>query len=367
VIRQKWLLTPNGMTYTDRQFYHLFGEWNFRALLRTLLATSPTTKETLLASCPDERNHASYLAFLQDQEMLLHTKEGYGRGPALGSIQDIGHTLEWKSACSCCECSLLLNFLHTEKCGLAILGFSRSREHEAGASNSALCLTSKIIGLIALDIPAMGRFILSTEKKEVSLAMDKRHHHQASSLTTLPKAGMTIGELSRLTGFNAKAIRYYEQIGVLPHSSRGDNGYRRYSQADVSRLNLLRRLRLLGISLVEAKSLLVATLAAPCSEVHHELFHLINARLVALDQEIAELYHLREELAGYQQQLADSSVEKGEPFTTCYDQSCLACSPSSSLPQRPVTFVPRGQQEAKTREADPFRAQEKDSGGYVVR
>lgn len=197
--------------------------------------------------------------------------------------------------------------------------------------------------------------------------MDRRHYHQASSPTTLPKAGMTIGELSRLTGFNAKAIRYYEQIGVLPHSTRSENGYRSFCQADVNRLNLLRRLRLLGISLVEAKSLLVATLDAPCGEVHHELLQLINARLVALDQEIAELHHLREELAGYQQQLANSAMEKDEPFTTCYDPSCLACSPSSSLPQRPVTFVPRGQQEVKTREADLERAQEKDSGGYVVR
>src|SRR5262249_52233201 len=135
--------------------------------------------------------------------------------------------------------------------------------------------------LLALDLPTMGRFILSTEKKEVLMGMDK-----TSSPTTSVKAGMTIGELSRRTGFNAKAIRYYEQIGVLPSSARSGNGYRSYSQADVNRLNLLRRLRLLGISLEEAKSLLVATLDAPCREVQDELFRLINTRLAALDQEI---------------------------------------------------------------------------------
>jgi DNA-binding transcriptional MerR regulator len=225
----------------------------------------------------------------------------------------------------------------------------------------------QVNSLIALDLPAMGRFILCTEEKEVELAMDKCHHHQESVPTALPKAGVTIGELSRLTGFNAKAIRYYEQIGVLPHSTRSENGYRSFCQADVNRLNLLRRLRLLGISLHEAKALLVATLDAPCREVQHELFYLINARLAALDQEIAELHHLREEVAGYQQQLASSTVEKDELFTTCYDQSCLACSPSLPLPQRPVTFVPRGRQKSKTREADLERAPEKDSGGYVVR
>jgi DNA-binding transcriptional MerR regulator len=215
---------------------------------------------------------------------------------------------------------------------------------------------------MALDLPAMGRFILCTEKKEVSTAMDNHHHHQASSLTLVPKAEMTIGELCRLTGFNAKAIRYYEQRGLLPHSSRGENGYRRYNQADVNRLNLLRRLRLLGISLEEAKSLLVATIDAPCGEVQHDLFHLINARLIALDQEIAELHRLREEVAGYQQQLASSAVEKDEAFTTCYDQSCLACSPSPSQPQRLMTFMPRGERKAKAGESDPERVRQQDEG-----
>lgn len=157
--------------------------------------------------------------------------------------------------------------------------------------------------------------------------------------TAIPLEGATIGELARLTGFNTKAIRYYESIGVLPPSSRRDNGYRRYSQADVNRLNLLRRLRLLGISLAQAKSLLGATLNAPCREVQHELSHLINARLVALDQEIAELQQLREDLARCQQQLANNGVEKDEPFTTCYDQSCLACSPPLSS-HHPVVLLP---------------------------
>jgi hypothetical protein len=117
---------------------------------------------------------------------------------------------------------------------------------------------------------------------------------------------------------------------------------------------------LLGISLEEAKALLVATLDAPCCEVQDELVHLINARLVALDQEIAELHHLREELVGYQRQLTQSSVKKDEPFTTCYDQACLACTPSSSSSQHPVTFIPRELHALKTREGDPESAQEKD-------
>ncbi len=169
---------------------------------------------------------------------------------------------------------------------------------------------------------------------------------------TAPLEGGTIGELARRTGLSTKAIRYYESIGVLPSSQRGANGYRFYSQADVNRLHLLRRLRLLGVSLAEARSLLAATLDAPCRDVQHELSHLVNARLVALDQEIAELLQLREELACCQQQLTCGVVGKDEPFTTCYDQACLACSPSPLPPQTSVTVFPHKHHTVVTTEAD---------------
>jgi DNA-binding transcriptional MerR regulator len=162
-----------------------------------------------------------------------------------------------------------------------------------------------------------------------------------SQESTFPSEGVTIGELAHLTGLNAKAIRYYEQIGILPPSRRGENGYRLYSQADLNRLHLLRRLRLLGISLAEAKKLLGATLDAPCYEVQHELLDLVNARLIALDQEIAELYSLREEVVRCQQQLVHGAVEKDEPFTVCYDGACPACSPTATLPHRPLTLLSR--------------------------
>lgn len=157
----------------------------------------------------------------------------------------------------------------------------------------------------------------------------------------LPSEGVTIGELARLTGFNTKAIRYYESMGILPPSTRSENGYRRYSQADVNRLSLLRRLRLLGISLTEAKALLSATLGALCHDVQDDLLHLVGERLSALDQEIAELQRLREELLYCQQQLVSHAVDKDEPFTTCYDQACLACASPPEVPHRPIALTPR--------------------------
>jgi DNA-binding transcriptional MerR regulator len=77
--------------------------------------------------------------------------------------------------------------------------------------------------------------------------------------------GLTIGRLAALTGVSAKAIRYYEEIGLLPQPPRGANRYRRYGPADVNRVRLLKRIRLLGAPLSLARPLLVGTDAARTS------------------------------------------------------------------------------------------------------
>jgi hypothetical protein len=86
VICQRWLKAPSGRAYSDRDFYHLFAEWNFRAALRALLGSPRVTVDQLVVACPEATKRASYLAFLHDQEMLLYAKAGYGRGPTLEGI-----------------------------------------------------------------------------------------------------------------------------------------------------------------------------------------------------------------------------------------------------------------------------------------
>ncbi|MFL5626879.1 MAG: MerR family transcriptional regulator [Ktedonobacteraceae bacterium] len=136
----------------------------------------------------------------------------------------------------------------------------------------------------------------------------------------------TISQVARLTGINAKAIRYYESSGLLPSPQRGDNQYRRYSLADVNRLNLLRRIRLLGVPLAAAKSLLVGATQARCLDVQQELLTLVKERLKAIDQEMADLHQLRAEVERYQHDLTNCQPDEHEPFRTCRDMSCIAVS-----------------------------------------
>lgn len=66
---------------------------------------------------------------------------------------------------------------------------------------------------------------------------------------------MNIGEAAKASGVNAKLIRHYESIGIIPKASRTDSGYRVYAEADVNILSFVRRARGLGFSMKEIKKL----------------------------------------------------------------------------------------------------------------
>ena len=62
-----------------------------------------------------------------------------------------------------------------------------------------------------------------------------------------------IGELARRVGATPRAVRYYEELGLLPGRDRSDGAHRVYDSRDEDRLRDLLRVReLLGLSLVGA-------------------------------------------------------------------------------------------------------------------
>ena len=67
---------------------------------------------------------------------------------------------------------------------------------------------------------------------------------------------MNIGELAEKSQVTAKAIRRYEELGLLPKASRSLTGYRQYSDKDVNVLVFVKRARALGFSLSDIKQLL---------------------------------------------------------------------------------------------------------------
>jgi len=67
---------------------------------------------------------------------------------------------------------------------------------------------------------------------------------------------MNIGDLSKSSGVNAKLIRHYESIGLIPKAVRSESGYRQYGENDVHVLRFIKRARGLGFSMKEIKKLI---------------------------------------------------------------------------------------------------------------
>lgn len=67
-------------------------------------------------------------------------------------------------------------------------------------------------------------------------------------------AYLTISDVARQVGLQASAIRYYEQIGLLPRAERV-SGQRRYDATALYRLATIQRARQLGFTLDEIRHL----------------------------------------------------------------------------------------------------------------
>ncbi len=65
-----------------------------------------------------------------------------------------------------------------------------------------------------------------------------------------------IGEVAERTELSLRTIRYYEEMGLVTPSSRTTGGFRLYSEVDVSRLMLIKRMKPLDFSLEEMREVL---------------------------------------------------------------------------------------------------------------
>ena len=64
-----------------------------------------------------------------------------------------------------------------------------------------------------------------------------------------------IGELARRAGSTPRAVRYYEELGLLPERGRPRGGHRMYDAHDEERLKELLHIKeLLGLSLSELRA-----------------------------------------------------------------------------------------------------------------
>lgn len=105
---------------------------------------------------------------------------------------------------------------------------------------------------------------------------------------------MNIGQAAKASGVNAKMIRHYESIGVVPKVGRSESGYRNYSDNDVHILIFVRRARDLGFPMAEIKKLV--GLWRNKSRSSAEVKALALQHIKALDQKIIQLKAMSDSL-----------------------------------------------------------------------
>ncbi len=107
---------------------------------------------------------------------------------------------------------------------------------------------------------------------------------------------MLIGEVAKQTGFSKDCIRYYEKIGLLEKDDqiREENNYRIFSNAVISKLQLIKKVKTLGFTLAEIKDFFLLE--------KHDLFNcaslesVIKGKINNIEKQITQLILAKQKL-----------------------------------------------------------------------
>ena len=105
---------------------------------------------------------------------------------------------------------------------------------------------------------------------------------------------MRIGDLAAKAGVTTKALRFYEQSGVLTPPARTGSGYRDYDDAALARLRFVKAAQAAGLTLAEIREVVAVREAKgpPCEHVAA----LLDRHAADLDARSADLRTARAEV-----------------------------------------------------------------------
>jgi DNA-binding transcriptional MerR regulator len=102
---------------------------------------------------------------------------------------------------------------------------------------------------------------------------------------------LTIGELARRTGVSTSALRYYEEVGLLPAPAR-ISGQRRYPESATRTVGTILLYSDAGFTLAEQKALMASARSSPA-----EWRRLARRKVAELDDQIARAQAAREAIS----------------------------------------------------------------------
>lgn len=116
---------------------------------------------------------------------------------------------------------------------------------------------------------------------------------------------MTIGEIARLSGVTVRAIRHYEELGLITPSGRKLNGYRIFDRKALIRVRLIRWFQAFGLSLREIQLII--------DRPEQTLSALLERRQSEIESEIEVLKQTSERITQWSKHLQEEPLEE-EPL-----------------------------------------------------
>lgn len=111
---------------------------------------------------------------------------------------------------------------------------------------------------------------------------------------------LKIGELAKRTGVTIRALRHYDEIGLLSPSSRSEGGFRLYSLEDVGKLYRIQALCRLNLPLAEVRQVMAAGNAT--------FPDIVEKQIAFLNHQIGHAVALRDHLSELQSRSRQSAA-----------------------------------------------------------
>ena len=105
---------------------------------------------------------------------------------------------------------------------------------------------------------------------------------------------MNIGKAAELAGLTVKTVRHYADIQVVIPEKNDKTGYRKFSSADVAKLQFIGKARRFGFSVQECRELLA--LYEDTKRSSREVKTLTLMKIAEIDHKLQELKSLRSQL-----------------------------------------------------------------------
>lgn len=113
-----------------------------------------------------------------------------------------------------------------------------------------------------------------------------------------------IGQLADLVGVSTRTIRYYEEIGLLNSIKRMEGRKRVYTDRDYQRLQFIKRLKHLGLTLAEMQELEdLYQIHRTNKNVLPRLLELLEGHVEKIEERVRNLEKLRSEILTYHERI----------------------------------------------------------------